>query len=389
MFCGQTVFAQLIDFLPTHEFHKCVQRYQGNRRMRKFSCRDQYLCMAFAQLTYRQSLRDIETCLRAMQSKLYHAGFRSTVARNTLAKSNENRDWRIYADFAQVLISIARKLYAQDEFGVALKQTAYAFDSTTIDLCLALFPWAKFRKHKGAIKLHTLIDLRGSIPCFIRISSGKVHDVNALDDLLLEPGAFYVMDRGYVDYGRLYTFNQDHAFFITRAKRNMDYRRISSTPVDKLTGLRSDQTIVLAGDKAAKDYPQSLRRITYYDAEISKRFVFLTNNFMLPALTIAQLYKSRWRVELFFKWIKQNLRIKTFYGTSPNAVKTQIWIAISIYVLVAIVKKQLGLDRSLSEILQILSLTLFEKTPVFTVLKHQEAPNSEGENHNQLSLFDF
>jgi len=378
-----------MDFLPTHEFHKCVQRYQGNRRVRKFSCRDQYLCMAFAQLTYRQSLRDIETCLRAMQPKLYHAGFRATVARNTLAKSNETRDWRIYADFAQVLIGIARKLYAQDEFGVALNQTAYAFDSTTIDLCLALFPWAKFRKRKGAIKLHTLIDLRGSIPCFIRISSGKVHDVNALDDLPLEPGAFYVMDRGYVDYGRLYAFNQSKSFFITRAKRNMDWRRSSSTPVDKLTGLRSDSRIMLNGDKAKKDYPQPLRRITYYDAEISKRFVFLTNNFTLPALTIAQLYKSRWRVELFFKWIKQNLRIKTFYGTSPNAVKTQIWIAISIYVLVAIVKKQLGLDRSLSEILQILSLTLFEKTPVFTVLNRQTDSNQEDENHNQLSLFDF
>jgi transposase len=389
MFCGQTVFAQLMDFLPTHEFRKCVQRYQGNRRVRKFSCRDQYLCMAFAQLTYRESLRDIETCLRAMQCKLYHAGFRATVARNTLAKANENRHWRIYADFAQVLIDIARKMYAQDDLGVALKQTAYAFDSTTIDLCLSLFPWAKFRKHKGAIKLHTLIDLRGSIPCFILISSGKLHDVNALDDLLLEPGAFYVMDRGYVDYGRLYVFNQSQAFFITRAKRNMDYRRLSSTPVDKTAGLRSDQVIVLAGYKAAKDYPQPLRRITYYDAQISKRFVFLTNNFMLPALTIAQLYKARWRVELFFKWLKQNLQIKTFYGTSPNAVKTQIWIAISVYVLVAIVKKQLALDRSLSEILQILSLTLFEKTPVFSVLTAQTDPNQVHENHKQLLLFNF
>lgn len=330
MLCGQTVFTQLMGFLPTHEFRKCVKRYQGNHRVRTFSCRDQYLCMAFAPLTYRQSLRDIETCLRAMQCKLYHAGFRNTVARNTLAKANENRHWRIYADFAQVLIGIARKLYAQDEFGVALKQTAYAFDSTTIDLCLSLFPWAKFRKHKGAVKLHTLIDLRGSIPCFIRISSGKMHDVKALDDLPLEPGAFYVMDRGYVDYSRLYTFNQSHAFFITRAKRNMDCRRLSSTPADKLTGLRSDQRIVMNGDKAKKDYPQSLRRITYDDTEIGKRFVFLTNNLTLPALTITQLYKARWRVELFFKWLKQNLRIKTFYGTSPNAVKTQIWIAISI-----------------------------------------------------------
>jgi len=389
MFCGQTVFAQLMDSLPTHEFRKCVQRYRGNRRVRKFSCRDQFLCMAFAQLTYRQSLRDIETCLRAMQCKLYHAGFRATVARNTLAKANETRDWRIYADFAQVLIGIARRLYAQDEFGVALKQTAYAFDSTTIDLCLALFPWAQFRQHKGAIKLHTLIDLRGSIPCFIRISSGKMHDVKALDDLPLEPGAFYVMDRGYVDYGRLYTFNQSHAFFITRAKRKMNCRRLSSTPVDKLAGLRSDQIIVFTGYKAAKDYPQPLRRISYYDIETQKRFVFLTNNFTLPALTIAQLYKARWRVELFFKWLKQNLRIKTFYGTSPNAVKTQIWIAISVYVLVAIMKKQLALDRSLSEILQILSLTLFEKTPMFSVLTAPTDPNQDHETHNQLSLFDF
>ena len=389
MHTGRIVFAQIIDFLPIHEFRKCVRRYQGNRRVRTFSCMNQFLCMTFAQLTYRQSLRDIETCLGAMRDKLYHVGIRGQVSRSTLADANETRDWRIYADFAQVLIDIARKLYAQDEFGVALKQTAYAFDSTTIDLCLALFPWAKFRKHKGAVKLHTLIDLRGSIPCFIRISSGKMHDVNALDDLPLEPGAFYVMDRGYVDYRRLYTFNQSKAFFITRAKRNMDWRRSSSTPVDKMTGLRSDSRIMLNGDKAKKDYPQPLRRITYYDAEIRKRFVFLTNNFTLPALTIAQLYKSRWRVELFFKWIKQNLRIKTFYGTSPNAVKTQIWIAISVYVLVAIMKKPLALDRSLSEILQILSLTLFEKTPVFTVLTDSIAPNSECESHNQLSLFDF
>ena len=389
MFCGQTVFAQLMDSLPAHEFRKCVQRYRGNRRVRKFSCRDQFLCMAFAQLTYRDSLRDIETCLRVMQCKLYHAGFRTMVARNTLAKANENRDWRIYADFAQVLIGIARKLYAQDDFGVTLDQTAYAFDSTTIDLCLSLFPWANFRKHKGAIKLHTLIDLRGSIPCFIRISSGKMHDVKALDDLPIEPGALYVMDRGYVDYRRLYVFNQSKAFFVTRAKRNMDYRRLSSTPVDKLAGLRSDQTIVLAGYKASKDYPQPLRRITYRNVETGKRFVFLTNNFTLPALTIAQLYKARWRVELFFKWLKQNLRIKTFYGTSPNAVKTQIWIAISVYVLVAIMKKQLALDRSLSEILQILSLTLFEKIPVFSALTALTDPNQEHGNHNQLSLFDF
>lgn len=389
MFCGQTVFAELMDFLPIYEFHKCVRRYRGNRRVRKFSCRDQFLCMAFAQLTYRESLRDIETCLRAMQPKLYHAGFRAKVARNTLAKANENRDWRIYADFAQVLIGIARKLYATDDFGVALKQTAYAFDSTTIDLCLSLFPWAKFRKRKSAVKLHTLIDLRGNIPCFILISSGTMHDVKALDDLPLEPGAFYVMDRGYVDYGRLYAFNQSKDFFITRAKRNMDFIRRSSSQVNKSTGLRSDQAIVLAGYKASKDYPEPLRRITYYDAETSKRFVFLTNNFTLCALTIAQLYKARWRVELFFKWLKQNLRIKAFYGTSPNAVKTQIWIAITVYVLVAIVRKQLALDRSLSEILQILSLTLFEKTPVLTVLTASTDQNQEDGTHKQLLLFDF
>ena len=389
MHTGRIVFAQIIDFLPTHAFRKCVRRYQGNRRVRTFSCMNQFLCMTFAQLTYRQSLGDIETCLCAMRDKLYHAGIRGQVSRSTLADANETRDWRIYADFAQVLIGIARKLYAQDDFGVALDQTAYAFDSTTIDLCLSLFPWAKFRKHKGAIKLHTLIDLRGSIPCFIRISSGKMHDVKALDDLPLEPGAFYVMDRGYVDYGRLYTFNQSKAFFITRAKRKMNYRRLSSTPVDKSTGLRSDQVIVFTGSKAAKDYPQPLRRITYYDIETKKRFVFLTNNFTLPALTIAQLYKARWRVELFFKWLKQNLRIKTFYATSPNAVKTQIWIAISAYVLVAIMKKQLALDRSLSEILQILSLTLFEKTPLFAVLTAPADPNQEHEIYKQLPLFNF
>ena len=389
MHTGQIVFAQIIDFLPMHEFRKCVRRYQGNRRVRTFSGMNQFLCMTFAQLTYRQSLRDIETCLRAMRDKLYHAGIHGQVSRSTLADANETRDWHIYGDFAQVLIRIARKLYAKDEFGVVLDQTAYAFDSTTIDLCLSLFPWAKFRKHKGAIKLHTLIDLRGSIPCFIRISSGKMHDVNVLDDLLLEPGAFYVMDRGYVDYGRLYVFNQSQAFFITRAKRNMNYRRLSSTPVDKLTGLRSDQVIILAGYKATRNYPQPLRRISYYDIKTQKWFVFLTNHFTLPALTIAQLYKARWRVELFFKWIKQNLRIKTFYGTSSNAVKTQIWIAISVYVLVAIMRKQLALDRSLSEILQILSVTLFEKTPVFTVLTAPTDQSQEHEIHKQLSLFDF
>ena len=389
MHTGRFVFAQLIDFLPTHEFHKCVHRYQGNRRVRRFSCMDQLLCMTFAQLTYRESLRDIETCLRALHSKLYHAGIRSRIARNTLAKANENRDWRIYADFANVLIGMARQLYAKDDFGVALDRVAYAFDSTTVDLCLALFPWAHFRRRKGAIKLHTLIDLRGSIPCFVHITEGKLHDVKALDDLPIEPGAFYMMDRGYIDFARLYKFTRANAFFVTRGKRNMGYTRRGSSKVDKSTGLRSDQTIVLSGLKTSQDYPELLRRITYYDSEIEKRFVFLTNNFELSALTIAQLYKSRWRVELFFKWIKQNLRIKAFYGTSQNAVKTQIWIAISVYVLVAIVKKHLAIDRSLTEILQILSVTLFEKTPIFTVLTAPVEQYPEGEVRNQLLLFDL
>jgi hypothetical protein len=345
--------------------------------------------MTFAQLTYRESLRDIETCLRALHSKLYHAGIRSRIARNTLAKANENRDWRIYADFANVLIGMARQLYAKDDFGVALDRVAYAFDSTTVDLCLALFPWAHFRRRKGAIKLHTLIDLRGSIPCFVHITEGKLHDVKALDDLPIEPGAFYMMDRGYIDFARLYKFTRANAFFVTRGKRNMGYTRRGSSKVDKSTGLRSDQTIVLSGLKTSQDYPELLRRITYYDSEIEKRFVFLTNNFELSALTIAQLYKSRWRVELFFKWIKQNLRIKAFYGTSQNAVKTQIWIAISVYVLVAIVKKHLAIDRSLTEILQILSVTLFEKTPIFTVLTAPVEQYPEGEVRNQLLLFDL
>lgn len=350
---------------------------------------DQFLCLAFAQLTYRESLRDIETCLRSMESKLYHAGFRSRVARNTLARANERRDWRIYADFAHILIREARRLYSKQDFGVDLEQVAYALDSTTIDLCLSLFPWAKFRRHKAGIKLHTLIDLRGSIPCFIRITPAKTHDVNVLDDLPIEPGAYYMMDRGYIDFARLYAFEQNHAFFITRAKRNLDYRRRSSTPVDRSTGLRSDQTIGLAGRKASTDYPQVLRRITYRDPETNNFLVFITNNLILPALTIAQLYKARWRVELFFKWIKQNLRIKAFYGTSENAVKTQIWVAISVYVLVAIVKKQLCLERSLSEILQILSIALFEKTPILAVLADAKGQNLEEHNRKQLLLFDL
>jgi len=345
--------------------------------------------MAFAQLTYRESLRDIETCLRAMQPKLYHAGIRSRVCRSTLADANETRDWRIYADFAQVLVGTARKLYAQDDFGVALKQTAYAFDSTTIDLCLALFPWAHFRRRKGAVKLHTLIDLRGSIPCFVHISHGKMHDVLALDRLMIEPGAFYIMDRGYVDFSRLHTFTERMAFFIIRAKNNLDFKRRESRPVDRGSGLRSDQTIILCGPKTAQEYPEALRRVCYRDEETRKRFAFLTNNFELPALVIAQLYKCRWRVELFFKWIKQHLRIKAFYGTSENAVKTQVWIAISIYVLVAIVKKELGLDRSLYEILQILSITLFEKTPILQALSRPYDQLEIPDDHNQLLLFEL
>ena len=389
MYTGQMVFSQLMDFLPKHEFDKCVRRYQGNYRMRKFSCLDQFRCMAFAQLTYRESLRDIETCLRAMGTKLYHAGFRIKVARNTLAVANAKRDWRIYADFAQVLIRIARKLYAEDPLGVELEQTAYALDSSTIDLCLSLFPWARFRKQKAAIKLHTLLDLRGSIPSFIRITEGKVHDVNILDELVPEASAFYIMDRGYIDFRRLYGFTLSFAFFVIRSKRNLDFSRRSYRPVEKSTGLRSDQTIRLRGAKTSLDYPVPLRRISYFDAETRKRFVFLTNNFTLPALTIAQLYKCRWQVELFFKWIKQHLRIKAFFGTSENAVKTQVWIAISVYTLVAILKKELALERSLNEILQICSITLFEKVPISEVLRKIILHDQNLDCCNQLTLFDF
>ena len=389
MYAGEVVFAQLMEFLPRHEFDRCVRRYRGNRRVREFSCRDQFLCMAFAQLSYRESLRDIETCLRAMQPKLYHAGFRSRIARSTLADANERRDWRIYADLAHVLIGMAQKLYANDGFAVELDAAAYAFDSTTIDLCLSLFPWARFRRRKGAVKLHTLLDLRGNIPSFIYISHGKTHDVIALDHLVLEPGAFYIMDRGYIDFARLYAFTEQMAFFIVRGKRNLDYGRQAYRSVDKSTGLRSDQKIILKGPKTSKEYPVPLRRITYVDAETQKRFTFLTNNLTLPALTIAKLYKCRWQVELFFKWIKQHLRIKAFYGTSQNAVKTQVWIAVSIYVLVALVKKELRLERSLYEILQILSVALFEKTPIFEALTGENYPNGNTSRRNQLSLFDL
>jgi transposase len=386
---GSLVFAQLLDFIPKRDFDECVKRYHGNYHVKEFSCRDQFLAMAFAQLTYRESLRDIETCLNALQPKLYHAGFRGKVSKSTLADANKRRDWRIYADFAQVLICRAQALHAKDGFAVTLKQAAYALDSTTIDLCLTLFPWARFRRHKGAVKLHTLIDLRGNIPCFIRITHGKTADVTVLDHLPIEPGAFYMMDRGYIDFARLHAFTRQMAFFVTRAKKNLDYYRRQSRAVDKTTGLRSDQTIVLQGTKTSQLYPEPLRRVAYYDEEHDRRLLFLTNNFELPALTIAQLYRCRWQVELFFKWIKQNLRIKAFYGNSVNAVKTQVWIAVSVYVLVAILRKELKLDRSLSEILQILSVTPFEKTPICQALSTIAVPNPESHRYNQLALFNL
>jgi hypothetical protein len=385
---GKTVFTQLMDFLPTYEFHQCVERYHGEYKVKSFSCWDQYLSMAFAQLTYRESLRDIEACLRAAEPKLYHMGIRGKVSRNTLANANQVRDWRIYEDFAQLLIARARKLYLHDSFGIDLGHTVYALDSTTIDLCLALFPWAEFRKRKGAIKLHTLLDLRGSIPTVIVITHGKVHDVNILDQIAIEPGAFYVMDRGYVDFARLHRIHEWGAFFLIRAKTNFRFKRIYSQKTDKSTGVQCDQIVVPENFYAKKDYSSHLRRIKYYDTENDKRLVFLTNNLTLPARTIADLYRCRWHVELFFKWIKQHLRIKAFYGTTENAVKTQVWIAISVYVLVAIVKKLLRLDQSLYTILQILSVTLFEKKPILQAFSRTECENKEGEMANQLSLFD-
>ena len=386
---GKTVFSQVMDFLPIYEFQKCVQRYQGNYKIQSFSCMDQFLCMAFAQLTFRESLRDIESCLRSMHRKLYHMGIRGRISKSTISDANENRDWHIYADFAQVLIHTARTLYLKEPFGVELSQTVYALDATTIDLCLALFPWAHFRKNKGAIKLHTLLDLRGNIPSFIEITSGKVHDVNIFDNLIPEPGSFYIVDRGYLDFARLYLFHQSQAFFVIRAKANLKYRRLYSRPVDKTAGLRCDQTIVLTVYQSAQDYPEKLRLVRFYDAENNKRLTFLTNNFLLDALTIAKLYKCRWQVELFFKWIKQHLRIKAFFGTSENAVKTQIWIAISVYVLVAIIKKRLDLKPSLYTILQILSLTLFEKLPLSQALTAIDALDEDVTNHNQLTLFNL
>jgi len=390
MYDGQIVFSQLMALVPRRALDTCVRRYHGQRRVRRFSCRDPFLCMAFAQLTYRESLRDIETCLRAMDSKLYHAGFRcGGVSRSTLADANERRDWRIWADLAAVLIGHARSLYASQAMSVELQQTVYAFDSTTIDLCLSLFPWASFRRRKGAVKLHTLIDLRGHIPCFIRVTPGNVHDVKALDHLPIDPGAFYVMDRGYVDFHRLHRFECAKAFFVIRAKKNMDFAVRASAKVDKITGLRCDQTIVLRGDKSSKHYPGRLRRVRYTDPDTGKRLVLLTNCFMLDAITVTQLYKARWQVELFFKWIKQNLRIKAFFGTSPNAVKTQIWIAACVYVLVAIIAKEQRIARNPSEILRILGIMLFEKVPMNQALANEATNKSKDDCCNQLTLFDF
>jgi hypothetical protein len=385
---GKIVFSQVMEFLPLHEFRKCVKRYDGEYKVKSFSCMDQFLCMAFAQLTYRESLRDIESCLRSMRTRLYHMGIRGKISKSTLADANENRDWHIYADFAQVLIHTARRLYLDDPFGLELKETVYALDATTIDLCLTLFPWARFRKNKAAVKLHTLLDLRGSIPSFIEITDGKVHEVNILDLLVLEPGSFCIMDRGYLDFERLHVLHLSGAYFVVRAKSNLNYRRLYSRPVKKKTGLRSDQTIVLNVYQSAKEYPDHLRLVRFVDEE-GRRYSFLTNNFHLKALIIADLYKERWKVELFFKWIKQHLRIKAFFGTSENAVKTQIWIAISIYVLVAIVKKKLALKKSLYEILQILSVTIFEKDQLFQALMETGHQNHNTKKDNQLMLFNL
>jgi hypothetical protein len=387
MHSGKILLSQLMDFVPRYEFLKCVGRYRGNYKIKSFSCWDQYLCMAFAQLTYRESLRDIEACLRAAHVKLYHMGIRGKVSRNTLAHANEVRDYRIYEDFTRTLISTARGLYVNEPFGVELEQTVYALDSTTIDLCLSLFPWAEFRRRKGAIKMHTLLDLRGNIPSMVIVTPGKVHDVNILDNLMVEAGAIYILDKAYIDYARLYGIHKSLAFFVTRAKKNFNYRRLYSHPKNVKAGIRSDQTVMLKGYYAGLDYPEKLRRISYIDQILDKRFIFLTNNFDLPAITIAELYRCRWQVELFFKWIKSHLRIKKFFGLSDNAVKTQIWIAISIYVLVAIVKKRLNLRASLYQILQILSVTLFEKIPIEQALSDIDTEEIITEIPNQLKLF--
>ena len=388
MYAGKLVFAQVMEHLPLHTFRRIVTRYAGERKVKSFSCLDQFLCMAFAQLTFRESLRDIEACLRAQQSKLYHLGIRSTVARNTLANANAVRDWRIYADFAQSLIGIARSLYVDEPFGVDLQDTVYALDTTTIDLCLSVFPWAPFQQAKAAIRLHTLLDLRGNIPTVIHISDGKLHEVNVLDQLIPEPGAFYIMDRGFLDFTRLYRFHQAGSFFVTRAKSNTKFRRRYSHRVDRSTGLICDQTIMLRGIYTPEYYPAPLRRIRFKDPASAQTLVFLTNNFALPARTITELYRCRWQVELFFKWIKQHLRIKAFFGTSENAVKAQLWIAVSVYVLVAIVKKRLHLTASLYEILQILSLTMFERTPLDQLLARAVAENTPDIDEKQIRLID-
>jgi Domain of unknown function (DUF4372)/Transposase DDE domain len=389
MYTGKLVFAQVMEHLPVHEFRKCVARYGGDYKSRGFSCLDQFLCLSFAQLTFRESLRDIEACLRSVPEKLYHLGFRGNIARSTLAEANENRDWRIYADLAEVLIRIARPMYASDPLGIDLDATVYALDSTTIDLCLAVFPWASFRRQKGAVKMHTLLDLRGSIPAFIEISNGKRHDVHFLDDIIPEAGAYYVMDRAYLDFARLHAFHRCGAFFVTRTKTSVILNRRYSHPVPPDTGITSDQTVVLGTDGSANKYPDTLRRVRFVDPEKGHRLIFLTNNFDMPALTIARLYKSRWQVELFFKWIKQHLRIKKFYGHSENALKTQIWISVATYVLIAILKKRLLLDASLHEILQVLSLNLFEKTPLLLALGEAESHQKVPGFSNQLNLFDL
>jgi hypothetical protein len=387
VYSGKVVFSQVMEFLPLHVFRECVDRYNGNYKVKEFTCLDQYYSMAFAQITYRESLRDIEACLRAQHGKLYHMGIRGPVSRNTLANANKVRDWRIYADLALSLIAAARRLYSKEPFLNDLNETVYALDATTIDLCLSLFPWAHFRRTKGAIKLHTLLDLRGNIPSFIHISDGKLHEINTLDIIPIELGAFYIMDRGYLDYARLHCFSQAGAFFVTRAKSNLKCRRVYSHPVDRSTGLICDQSVLLTVPKSSLDYPGKLRRVKYYDSETKKTLVFLTNNFTLPPLTICMLYRCRWQVELFFKWIKQNLRIKTFYGTSENAVKTQIWIAVSVYVLVAIMKKQLNIRASLYTILQVLSVSTFERTLLYQLLEKSDYKSETSQNNNQLTLF--